>query len=73
MFIWYCLLKPIGYTFHYTINYKGQYTIKETNYDTIFYNDSIIKSKTYYLFRIIPIWYYNTNKLTDKDINYLTK
>ena len=70
MFIWGCLLKPLGSLYKYKTRYKGVFEvitdITEFSKNTKFINKSVVKSKTHYLFGI-PFWYTSTKNLTDED------
>jgi len=63
--LWILFIKPIGFIFHIQRKYKGT-IIDRTKVN-------IRKTTIFWLFRIIPIWYWKTNKLTDDDKNYLLR
>jgi len=63
--LWILFIKPIGFIFHIQKIYKG--TILNRN------KFNVTKKTILWLFRIIPFWYWKTNKLTDNDKNYLLK
>lgn len=70
-FIWLCLLKPLGCLYKHNKRYKGKFKVitdtylDNTNYIT-FINESVVKSKTHYLFSI-PFLYTSTKNLIDED------
>jgi hypothetical protein len=70
LFLWFCLLKPLGCLYKYKIKYNGDFTyitdVTEYSEFTRFINNSVVKSKIYYLFGL-PFWYTSTSKLTEED------
>ena len=75
MFIWFCLLKPLGSLYKYKKRYKGKFKVITDTYldnttylndNTTFINESVVKSKIHYLFGI-PFLYTSTKNLIDED------
>jgi len=73
--IWYLIIKPFGFVFSYKKNYIGE--MKEYIYENSNFKElgSVNATKTtiFYLFRVIPFFFYRTKKLSQSDIKYLRK
>jgi hypothetical protein len=68
LFVWCCLLKPLGQFFSRKVLIAGSYSV----IDSKFVNRNVTKS-TKYKFLGIPIWYSTNQKLSEADINDLLK
>jgi hypothetical protein len=66
LFIWSCIIKPLGQFFSKKIIIAGTYKI----IDNKFNNVSVVKATQYKLFGF-PIWYDTDQRLTEEDINEL--
>lgn len=57
------IFKPILWVFHTVTNYEAKFCIVNGE---LFKIVSFSKEKTFYFLRVIPIWYYETNKPSTK-------
>ena len=68
LFVWCCILKPLGQFFSRRVIIAGRYRIVQGIFD----NMGIIKSTQYKIFGI-PFWYANDQTLSEEDIKDLMK
>lgn len=66
LFVWFCLLKPLGSVFKYVTYTKGTYQIINGQFS----NKDLNKSIIYYLL-FIPIWYSPSVNFTNEEIENL--
>ena len=71
--IWYLIIKPFGFIFSYKKNYTGkmeEYVSISSGFKDL-HSINATKTTIFYLFRVIPFFYYRTKKLSQSDIEYL--
>lgn len=68
LFVWYCILKPLGQFVHKKIRIKGPYKITNGKFENI----DVKKHTEYYVFGLL-IWVVTGQELSDDDIKEITK
>lgn len=68
MFVWACLIKPLGYFYSRVTTKKGSFVVTNGH----FQNTDLKKCRTHYICGI-PVFYQYDMTLTDADIKDLTK